>query len=80
MVVKSKDLEIKKFKAELKCNKYDFVAKDLSNLILHMSSGKHSELRKDLYCSECDFTCETDSHLKMHTSFKHPVNFKFSKT
>ena len=80
-VLKSQNVEIQKFKAELKCGKCEFIAKDLSNLVLHMTNGKHVDQSKHLSCTDCDFTCETDSHLKMHKSFKHAVkieNFKFT--
>ena len=76
--LKSKTVVVEKFNAQLKCSKCNFIGNDLSNLVIHMANGRHTELFKSLSCNDCDFTCETESHLKMHKSFKHAVNFKFT--
>ena len=70
--IRDKSDEISKLKADLKCDKCDFISENLSSLVMHVAL-KHQPRNGTLPCKQCDFTCQKLFDLQVHTSTQHPI-------
>ena len=70
--IKEKSEEISKLKADLNCDKCDFISENLSSLVKHVAL-KHQPGKEMLSCKNCDFTCRKLFDLQVHTSTQHPI-------
>ena len=76
LIIKSNNVEIEILKGYFKCTQCEFIAKNLEEMVVHMSSESHAVKDENLHCNACDFNTKEQSKLTIHTSVNHTTKFK----